>query len=324
VPRAFGLGIVPDGADVALGGNSSNHRNAIKGSAYLVIRSATVALNSSVGKWSYVNYTGGPGNTNLSYIHKWNSAEDVVSNEAVITLVDTFSGTPVQRQLAVGSGGGFSYKLGAPDSNGNFIPPDDNYKPTGSIKVGVNNETVNVYALNNFNTASEMISMPFNRADYFIKRPYSNMPSACNPGTGILYKGVIINSTSSSGGGMSLPYPLLDCVGDMQVVFDIANTTASPPTTTPSNTLAGLTADDIRTRLKSVRVYLLTHEGHKDKNYTFSYTDPNNVIFVGDPRYTSLGRKFTASDMNDYFGTEWRNYRWRVITVVGQPYNLMY
>ncbi len=327
VPRSIAQGVVPDASGVALNGDGTNKRDAIKGSDYLVIKSATVAFNNSVGKWSYVNYSGSA-TGNVSYVHKWNSAEDLVSNEAVITLVDTFSGSPVsKRLLAMQSGTSFTYKLGATNAGGMFLPPNDVYKPSGNFLnngVKVNNQTVNVYALNNFAAGSaDTIRMPFNRADYFIRRPYTGMPSSCNPGTGTLYKGVILNSTDSTNGGSLTTYPLIDCVGDMQVVFDMRDATDTT-INTHTDTLTAFTAQDIQTRLKSIRVFLLTHEGVKDKNFTYPYTDPNKVIFVGDPKYSSLGRQFTADMMLEFFGSEWRNYRWKVFTVVGQPYNLMY
>jgi len=166
--------------------------------------------------------------------------------------------------------------------------------------------------------------MPFNRADYFVTRPTSTMPGRCNLGTGVLYKAVTINSmgTNNAGGGQTL-YPLLDCVGDMQVIFDMQDPNDVNKTMTV-DTLTTLSAEDIRTRLKAIRVYILVHEGGKDNGYSYPFTDASNVITVSDNRTPSLGRTFTQTDMVDYFGSEWNKYRWKVYSVVGQPYNLLY
>lgn len=317
VPQAFSHTIVPDTAGLPIlgGGNDS-----IKGSDYLAIRSTSVAFNNSAGKWSFVRYSGSTA-SNSSYVVNSAGTGGFVAGEALITLVDTFSNTnPIQRRLAMVSPTSFSYKT---DSAAVLLtPPNDKYKPSGSIAPGVDNEKLLVYGLNNFASGSaDTIQMPFNRVDYFVRRPITSMPATCNPGTGILYKGVVINSTSSDGGGMT-SYPLVDCVGDMQVVFDLRPDATSLSKTSPSDTLAGLTAADIRSRLKSVRIYILAHEGHRDTNYTYPYSDANNVIHVGDPWLKSLGRTFTAAQMLEFFGSNWRQYRWKVYTIAGQPYNL--
>ena len=212
------------------------------------------------------------------------------------------------------------------------------YKPSGSLLdsfgVKINNETMITYALKSLSSNSAVdnpeypLRMPFNRADYFIRRPTTTMPDRCNPGTGILYKAVMVNNmgTNSSGiggGGGQTLYPLLDCVGDMQVIFDMQDPTDASKTMTV-DTLATLTADDIRGRLKAIRVYLLVQEGGKDKDYSYPFTDVNKVITVSDDRTPSLGRTFTQTDMVSYFGSEWNKYRWKVYSIVGQPYNLIY
>lgn len=324
IPRAVVLGTVPTTQDPIYANTGMNSN---PGSDYLVIKSAAVAFNSSAGKWGYVNYSGNQ-TINNSYIAKWNSAEDLVDNEVVITHLNTFSGSSqAQHVLAMQDSANYSYKLSTKDASGHFVPAHSNYMPSGSLVdqfgVKINNEKVVTYAINNFSsTSTDTIRMPYNRADYFVMRPTTSMPSRCNPGTGILYKAVIINSMSSSGGGRTL-YPLLDCIGDMQVIFDMQDPADANKTMTV-DTLATFTAEDIRNRLKAIRVYLLVQEGGKDKNYSYPFTDANNVITVSDDRTPSLGRTFKEADMISFFGNDWNQYRWKVYSVVGQPYNLIY
>ena len=320
IPRAVVLGTVPLTQDPVYKGTGKNSN---PGSDYLVIKSAVVAFNNSVGKWGYVRYSGNL-TANKSYLAKWNSPEDLVANEVVVTHTNTFSGaTQTPHVLAMQDPAHFSYKLTTKDATGHYVPAHANYMPSGSLvdRFGtrVNNESMVAYAI----TSDDTIRMPFNRADYFVMRPTgTSMPPRCCPGTGILYKAVIINTMTSSGGGRTL-YPLLDCVGDMQVLFDMRDP-VDPNSTMTVDTLATLTAEDIRTRLKGIRVYLLVQEGGKDKKYTYPYTDTNNVIAVSDDRTPSLGHTFRVSDMKSFFGSDWVHYRWKVYSVVGQPYNLIY
>lgn len=334
-PRAVVLGTVPATAAKIISGGTMKSN---PGTDYLVIKSAVVAFNNSVGKWGYVNYSGNQA-SNKSYIAKWNSTEDFVDDDVVITLRNTFSGAgSAQHVLAMENSSKFSYRLSAKNAAGNYTPPttapdDTIYKPTGNIidpfGAKINNEKLLTYAIKSFSTnttvddPNHILRMPFNRADYFIRRP-TDIPARCNPGTGVLYKAVIINAmgTSNSGGGQTL-YPLIDCVGDMQVVFDMQDPIDANKTITQDN-LTGLNAEAIRTRLKSIRVYLLVQEGVKDTKYKYPVTDINNVISVSDDRNSSLGRIYSQSDMVSYFGADWNNYRWKVYSVVGQPYNLMY
>lgn len=333
IPRAVVLGTVPmTAAKIISGGGMKSN----PGSDYLVIKSVAVAFNNSVGKWSYINYSGSQ-TSNNSYVVKWNSAEDLATDDVVVTHTSTFSGAnQTQHMLAMQDTTHFSYRMDSvtKDAAGHFIPPHSNYMPTGNLVdpfgVKINNENLLAYAVKSFSSdihiddPAHILRMPFNRADYFIRRPTTTMPARCNPGTGVLYKAVIINEmgTNDNGGGQTL-YPLIDCVGDMQVVFDMQDPTDSSKTMTV-DTLATLTADDIRGRLKAIRVYLLVQEGGKDKDYSYPFTDANNVITVSDDRTPSLGRTFTQTDMVSYFGSEWNKYRWKVYSVVGQPYNLLY
>lgn len=328
VPRAVVVGTVPITQSTIyqtrnLSGSAQMDAN--PGSDYLVIKSAAVAFSTAVGKWGYVNYSGTT-TSNKSYITKYNSTDDLVANEVVATHVNTFSGVnQAQHVLAMEDAANFTYTLTNQNPSGNFLPPHSSYMPTGNMidpfGKKINNETILVYGLRKLGAGStEKLRMPFNRADYYVRRPTTSIPASCNPGTGILYKTVITNSLLSPG---RTEYPLLDCVGDMQVMFDMQDPADTNKTMTV-DTLAGLSAADIRSRLKTIRVYLLVQEGALDRSYQYPVTDANKVIVVADDRASSLGRTFSEADMTNYFGPEWKNYRWKVYSVVGQPYNLLY
>jgi prepilin-type N-terminal cleavage/methylation domain-containing protein len=319
-PRAVVVGSVPTGQAPMIGGVTNTN----PGTDYLVFKSAMAAFNTVVGKWAFVNYSSTAG----GYITKKNSTQDLLDNEVVTAHRNVFSGSNQrQHELAMENAQNFSFKLTTKNTNGNFVPPNTNYMPSGSYTdpsgVKINTETMLVYGIKKLDAGStDTLRMPYNRADYFVMRPSSSMPAKCNKGTGVLYKAVIINTMDANGGGRTL-YPLLDCVGDMQVIFDMQDSVDANKTMTV-DTLSGLTAADIRSRLKSVRVYILTHEGSKDTGYTYPYTNASNVITVADDKTPSLGRVFSATDMQNFFGTDWRNYRWKVYTIVGTPYNLRY
>jgi hypothetical protein len=284
--------------------------NTNPGTAYLVIKSTNVALNDTAKKWSYVSYQDTAG-TNTSFIKPWGTvADDFVTGEQVITISSTFDATGAPDKKLVKNGTAFSYTISGATP----------YQPTGFQPTDGTQQYL-VYGID----PSAALTMPYNRADYYIKKPDStpaqySIPTHCNPGTGVLYKGVVPQGSTTT----FTEYPLLNCVGDMQVEFELdpgnnGNITYSPD-------LIGMDAATIRSKLKNVRVYILAHEGKKDRNYTY----PNSLIKVGDPaRPSSSGRTWDGTDgcsgdncMQTVFGTDWKNYRWKVYTIVVHPKNL--
>jgi hypothetical protein len=107
--------------------------------------------------------------------------------------------------------------------------------------------------------------------------------------------------------------PLLDCVADLQVLYGLD--TDLNPATNPvwSDSLATLfpagptAAADIRAQLAEVRVYILAQEGQRDD----SYRTPTDNIYVGSQ---GAGRNFDVSG--------YRNYRWKLYSIVVKPKNL--
>ncbi|MCL4491598.1 MAG: PilW family protein [Nitrospirae bacterium] len=268
----------------------------INNSDYLVIKSTISGMNDAAKKWSYI-VTGTTTQT-------WGT-DDLSSSDRIIAVRPTVGDTTI-RQLVL-------------DSSSNF---STTYSTLSNLPVQASDL---IYGVDSNST----LSVPFNRADYYVKRPSTGMPSQCNPSTGILYKATL-NQNGINGGGLS-ELPLLDCVADMQVVFTldmnddgVAGTFSNPDGSTVTGSEGASVAsvqstlgaaDMLRKRLKEVRVYILVHEGQQDINYTY----PNITVTLGDSTWPEGVKKtFILATM----GGNWQNYRWKVHTLVVKPKNL--
>jgi prepilin-type N-terminal cleavage/methylation domain-containing protein len=293
------------------------------GSNYLVLKSGMLADSSSaIGHFDFVNYSSG---TNNSYVNQIGDAKsdvrtDPTNPDRVITLLSAFTTGGVQtRTLFMSDNTHFSYPVQAD------LKVPSGYSPADASQ--------NVYA---YAISDRDLRMPYNRADYYFSRTAANdanfpMPSSCNPGTGILFKAVAGQNGNYTGpGGTQLIYPLLNCVGDFQVLLGLdaandGNMSYYQPDSTAlfAPTLASNAADAevaFRAQLKEVRVYILAHEGGRDPNFSY----PGNSIFVGEPGYG--GRNWTSAMLAAAppagFGADWRQYRWKVYSFVVQMKNL--
>jgi type II secretory pathway pseudopilin PulG len=253
---------------------------------YLVIKSTILGMNDVSKKWSYLDNVGGAWT-----IKQWGS-DDFVAGERVITLDS-------EDHRLIDSSGAFSYSL-----TGTPPVPNASYQPESA------EQSYLLYGVNQSNN----LSFPYNRVDYYINRPNTGIPERCASGTGILYKANVIHSGTTNTGGV-IQYPLLECVADMQVVYALDTTNSGGVNLHSDHTiLQNLTAEQIRTQLKEIKVYILTHEGGKDKSFTY----PNQTVQVGDP---GQGRAFDLATL-DTIGTDWNKYRWKVYTIVARPKNL--
>ncbi len=273
-------------------GIRSGNGYALNGSDVLIIKAINVARNDTCKKSTTLMAL--PLFSDVYNPRQWTPAsENLVSTDKIIVLSSL-------RTLIL-NGSSFST---------NFInvisspwPPTD---PTDvRIVYGVDPDTA--------------LRMPFNRADYYVRRP-TTMPNMCAPNTGTLYKATVNNSTGS-GGGQLTELPLLDCVADMQVIYaldnnengDFVNGVGTPPDGY-SNDISTLTALQIRTRVKEVRVYVLVQEGQKDPNYTY----PNSTINVGE-----FGLGSSPFNLATRIGNpEYKYYRWKAYTLIVEPNNL--
>jgi hypothetical protein len=267
----------------------TGNNTGINGSDYLVIKSTAVGAGDTAQKWSYIVY-------GSATARKWGSVRDLASGERVIVLWPNASGG-LDKQLVMD---GTTLYTTVSDSNGT-IPAK--FRPLTA------SASYLIYGVD----AAVNPRMPFNRADYYIARP-DPMPGGCAPGTGVLYKSVV----SHSDGKMGTTTPLLDCVADMQVVFQL-DTDLDGVIDTQSNNISSLSAQGIRQQVKEVRIYILSHEGEQDK--MFSYMNPENplssTVTVGE---FGLG---STMDLSATVGSGWRNYRWKASTLVIRAKNIL-
>ncbi|MDD2366357.1 MAG: PilW family protein [Desulfuromonadaceae bacterium] len=280
VPRAVQSATATSGADYELGRD------------YLVIKSTSIGMNDTAKKWSFIE-----GVNSTSNIKIWgDAAEDFVEGDEVVVL-DARTRTLVGSDLTH-----FSFSMPAKVDD-KFTPPAA-YQPP---------ELLNNYIVYGIKKSSTALTYPYSRADFYVKRPTDNskISSRCATNTGLLYKAIFTGDKDSVSEN-----PLLDCVADMQVVYSMdSNEDGVIDNHGNEDELASLSAEQIRKRLKEIRIYVLTHDGQKDRGFTYS---TNSVIHVGD----ELGNGHDY-DLANLTATEWMNYRWKIYSLVVIPKNVI-
>ena len=249
----------------------------------LVIKAVNIIRNASAQKWTYI--------TDLSTAATWTGgqATDEYPNDNDWVILLSQGTSDMDTRTLV--------------TNGAWVTKFNNLS---AFTTDASPGPLFVYDLYDNNLASAP-RMPFNRADYYITKTSVDVPARCAPNTGVLVKAMI----SLSDGQRNDFLPLLDCVADMKVIFELDLTGSGPPYT-PNDTLRDasgifLTAQQIRQQVKEVRVYILAQEGQYDK----TYTHPETVIPVGEGPHT---HQFNI-------GTN-VHYRWKLYTIVVQPKNM--
>jgi len=284
--------------------------NIFDGTDYLVIKSASVARNYAAGKWTTLS-AGDVKRVWTPERENVNKRDDGTTNNnvRVIVISPGASGTDQQALVAIGTSDPRVYRT-TYNNTASFAP-----STTESI-------TRLIYGVD----PDTDLRMPFNRADYFIRRFDSGganiTPGRCAPNTGILEKATV----NQNGGGFTY-LPLLDCVADMQVIYALDNNEdgsfdPSDPADGYSDdiTTAPLTAQQIRKRVKQVRVYILSHEGQRDATYTYcpsSAASCSTAFPLGEFGLVSTFDLTTKIGDPDY-----KYYRWKLYTIVVTPHNL--
>ena len=303
----------------------SGYTTVLAGTDYLAIKATTVGLNKASKKWTFLTYTSSAAG---KIPNRWSNSEDnFATSNSVIVINRAFSATGQVTNTMVTNGPTYWATYPVAEMS------DASFNPTNPSQVNY------LYGVRD----AGALGMPFNRADYFVARPSdaTSMPTTCAPRTGILYKANV-----NHGDGELFRYPLLDCVADMQVVFgwdlngngvidestayDIDSTkiTVSSSIGTNAATIKAImeNSDDIRNKLKYIKVYIMAQEGRKDTNFTNTNTLVGNTlsVVVGDhgprpPNNVSLTKGYTAAELTT---NEWLNYRWKIYRIVVRPKNL--
>ena len=274
------------------------------GSDYLILKGTALGMNATSRSWSYLNYS------SVGAVIKPSKSEVELKSgngDRVIVLKNGVSGGVATREL-VTDGGAFTLVF-----NQTFPQA---FLPTSVL------DSYLVYGVAPADSSGRALSFPFNRADYYIARP-DEMSITCAPGTGVLYKSILNQNWTTK------PYeyyPILDCVADLQVIFFL-DSNGDGKVDAHLHDLSGYSPSDIRGQVQEIRVYILAQQGRKDLSYLYPVSDPNKVIVVGDPDLdqalgTVLGSVWTQSALANAFGPDWRNYHWKVFTIVVQPHNL--
>lgn len=271
------------------------------GSDYLVLKGTPLAMNQTSRSWAYLNYSS-PTKTLIKSSKPIIPDTELIpgKGQRVIVVKSGVSAAGVPRRELVTNGGTFSLA---------FDPPLENFEPKSK------QDNYLVYGVADKDDSAHL-KIPFNRSDYYITRKASSSKT-CAKGTGVLYK-----TTIDQKGGTT-EYPILDCVADMQVVLYLDTNGDGNIDYHPDPDDIEFDAADLREQLKEVRVYILSQQGKKDMGYTFPLDNPEEAIVVGDQLLDhKLGQVWSQAKLTETFGAGWRNYRWKLYTIVVQPKNL--
>jgi len=301
---------VPNSVPKAIGSvnniSSASPNVVLAGTDVIAIRGQTVAANAASKCWSYVESQVLPTVKPNPVPHAWQS-EQLQPEHKVIMLSGIVNMSPENRLIVHPVTGVWNMRFDKYSSIGK--PPiynDVEKKSDAYVIYGVSDDA-----------GLASLRMPFNRADYYVRRPDSSesswmrLPERCNPATGLLVKGIVSQSN-----GSYTEFPVLDCVLDLQAVYSVQNPPGSGTLTDVSD-ISALTPQEIRDQVKEIKVYLLTHDGARDKSYRY----PNATIGVGPGDGLTSGSGSTY-DFAARAVPDWQNYRWRVYQIVARPSNL--
>lgn len=292
----------PPRAVIGINGDDPARPTGFNNSDYLAVKATVAGMNPVARKWTYLTYTGAT--TPGSRVKSWRgaAASNLQAGDRVI-VVRTGVVNGILRKTLVVEGGAYFTTARVTGSVLTF----EGFTPPGPL------ETYLVYGVD----SGDLAGMPFNRADYYLDTP-RKQNDTCAPGTGTLYKGVV-----DQDGGRVAPHALLDCVADLQVVYSL-DTNGDGTVDLHDN--AGLTAlgtpptaEAIRRSVKEVRVYILSHEGKRDRGFT--YPSATGLIPVGETLNGVFYGK-QAFDLAAVAGPGWQHYRWKVYPIVAKPMNL--
>ncbi len=257
-------------------------------SDYLVIKATPVGENAAAKKWTYIMG---------SSVHVWgggtpNPELDMETNDQMIVIRPRSNPGDLATLIVSGSSYGIKYAATM-------------VSPYVTSAVG---ERFMAYGISGDHSSGFALGMPFNRADYYVRRDANS--ANCAPGTGTLIKATI----NHFDGGLT-EHPLIACVANMQITFRRDADNDGLVDADPTNNISTLSAMEIKQQIKEVRIYLLAHEGSRDNGYNLP--DASMTMYIGD---AGFGR---AVNLNTVVGDDsWRNYRWKTYKMIVKPRSL--
>jgi|Deesub1362B_J571_1020462.scaffolds.fasta_scaffold00061_114 prepilin-type N-terminal cleavage/methylation domain-containing protein len=291
----------------------------LNNSDYLVIKSMFVRMSEETQKWTYITYDSTTGQV---VVNTWPDNNENPQNTSLVVAIEPTRTADRQRVLAT-----------VLDNNRDptqvFFERFGNLSTTPTPFEPFPGQSYLIFVIDPADNTNSL-RMPFNRADYYISN--TNVPTRCAPNTGVLMKAIISHADGSRTGWT----PLLDCVADFQIILGLDNnengivgTYANADGSTVTGGLSeneGASAVDIqqvlgnaqllRERLKEIRIYILAHEGQRDRDYDFGST----TIEVGE---FGLGHDgANAFNLKNRIGNEYKRYRWKVYKMLIKPDNL--
>ncbi|MDO9041788.1 MAG: PilW family protein [Desulfocapsaceae bacterium] len=278
------------------------------GSDYLAIKALNVARGVTGQKWGWL----GRDAAHLASPQSLGVDPFDVANDWVIVIRTEVS--PGENRQLVLDGAGLNNFYAKPTSIAldAFAPPATANDPDGERYI--------LYGLVDNNPVVAP-RRPFNRTDYYVNNAANAAVSAhCAPGTGTLSKAVLNQSDNNFDDIL----PIVDCVADFQVVYYLdTNGDGGVDARANASGLAGMTAQQIRTQVKAMRCYVLTHEGGIDRTYTYGLPTINvgEVAADGVTLQANAGRTFDVSTLPN-IGLTWVNYHWKVYSLAVTPRNL--
>ncbi len=313
---------------IVTGNNSTLANNVVlNGTDYLAIKATTVGNNPIAQRWTYVTDGGDP--------HP-RGTNDLEVGNIVIALSQTYNAKRGVLEHTLVKNSPTDYEIAYANPS---IPA---YTPSTGRR----------YYFYGIQGAANLRA-PFNRTDYYVRRPDAGVPTSCSPGTGMLYKAVMSHAL----GTLTPEIPILDCVADMQIVLgwnsqvnpegsnavDVLSS-ADGNANVATNGGAGLNGLDIpailadpievRKRLRQIKVYILAQDGAMDPNpnfvnanISFPIADPGEGVLIQRPASPTWVPGAADGTVNltatpTILRPNMSNYRWKVYRIVVKPKNL--
>jgi hypothetical protein len=174
-------------------------------------------------------------------------------------------------------------------------------------------------------SSSDAPTMPFNRVDYYLGKTVTSN-TKCHPNTYTMYRAGIAQSD-----GKREEQVLMDCVANFQVALGLDTDGDSLIDLWDDGTvLSTYDARGVFARVKMVKVFILTHEGLYNNEFTYTGTtqpvgvciNSNTLFCIGDDdvlldQFNLAGLGAAGSGVTDY-----TKYKWTQLVLSGKSMNL--